>query len=253
MARPRRENADYFSHDVWMRNHRKVQAIRTKFWLEWYAVRCMLLEHLAGSNYFESKWYEMEIEILSWDFWVSGEFLQQIANYCNKLWMLKIEWNTLKCQWLIDRMQTLINKRQKEREKVSASKTIVSAPENIQKVAEMPQSKVKESKSNINITNTRDTRKRDLLEKYIERWNSVKPFGIKKKWLPTCRWIKDNLLKVRNKKMDRYEYQEIVDATNAYVIAMDKVEDSSYADHRFGILDFLKQSNGLDKFYNHIE
>ena len=99
----------------------------------------------------------------------------------------------------------------------------------------------------------RETRKRELLEKYIDRWNSVKPFGIKKKWLPKCRWIKDNLAKVWNKKMDRYEYEEIVDATNAYVIAMDKVEDSSYADHRFGILDFLKQSNGLDKYFNHIE
>ncbi|GHV28882.1 hypothetical protein FACS1894176_11540 [Bacteroidia bacterium] len=48
MARPKKENADYFSHDKEMRNNPKLKYIRNIFNLEGYAVFCMLLEYLTN-------------------------------------------------------------------------------------------------------------------------------------------------------------------------------------------------------------
>ena len=52
MARPKKNNADYFSHDADMRNHRKMKAIRAKFGLEGYAIWNMVLEVLSNAELF---------------------------------------------------------------------------------------------------------------------------------------------------------------------------------------------------------
>ena len=139
MARPRKENADYFSHDTNMRSHRKVIALRNKYWLQWYAVYCMLLEHIAWSDYFVSKRDEIEQEILAGDFWIPVTELVDIVSFCDRLGLLQIENENMKCQSIVDRLQDLIIKRERERNRVSVAETT-------QVVAESPQSKVKESK-----------------------------------------------------------------------------------------------------------
>lgn len=48
MARPQKNNADYFSHDNSMRNNRKIKALRTKHGVFGYGVWCMLLEYLTS-------------------------------------------------------------------------------------------------------------------------------------------------------------------------------------------------------------
>ena len=139
MARPRKENADYFSHDTNMRSHRKVIALRTKYLLEWYAVYNMLLEHIGSCDYFIAKWDIIEQEIIAGDFGVPVEKLIDIVSFCDRLGLIQIDWETIKCESLTDRLQDLITKRDRERNRVTVAETT-------QTVAESPQSKLKESK-----------------------------------------------------------------------------------------------------------
>lgn len=145
MARPQKNNADYISHDVGMRNHRKVKAVRSKFGIEWYAIWCMLLEYLGSCNFFEATIDDIEWEILSGDFGVSCDRLQQVVEYLLQIGMLQKEWNIYRSQSLIDRLQPMLEKRDRERNRVSVAET----DKLWQVVAEMPQSKVKESKEEI--------------------------------------------------------------------------------------------------------
>ena len=139
MARPKKNNADYFSHDVWMRNHRKIIALRKKYGLTWYAIYCMLLEHIWSCDFFIAKWDEVEQEIVAWDFWVSVAEMNEIMSFCGRLNLIQIEWNTIKCESLTERLVDLVVKRERERKRVSVAETT-------QAVAETTQSKVKESK-----------------------------------------------------------------------------------------------------------
>ena len=182
MARPRKQNADYFSHDTNMRSNRKVIALRNKYWLEWYAVWCMLLEHIAWSDWFVAKRDTVEQEIVAWDFGVSVEFLWQIATYCGRLGMLQIQWWEIMSSSLNERLKPLTEKRERERARVS--------------VAESPQSKVKESKVKETKVNniTTDIVSKDTTEQSSEKkqyWNpdinSV--MDIIKKWIG--RWSLD--------------------------------------------------------------
>ena len=81
MARPKKNNADYFSHDNNMRSDSKILALRRKFWVEWYAVWCMLLEVLTESDWFKTKVDTLSIELLSWDFGVETNILKSIIEY----------------------------------------------------------------------------------------------------------------------------------------------------------------------------
>lgn len=47
MARPIKNNADYFSHDIGMRNDMKIKALRRKYGLVGYASYVMLIEIIA--------------------------------------------------------------------------------------------------------------------------------------------------------------------------------------------------------------
>jgi Domain of unknown function (DUF4373) len=69
MARPKKNNCEYFPHDNQMRNHPKVKALRKKF-PNGYAVWSMFLEYLTGSdgNVFDCS--EINYEIVSGDFGV---------------------------------------------------------------------------------------------------------------------------------------------------------------------------------------
>jgi len=70
MARPRKNSAEYFSHDSNMRNHRRIKALRNKFGLKGYAIWCMLLEAMASENGFSVKDDKIELELLAGDFGV---------------------------------------------------------------------------------------------------------------------------------------------------------------------------------------
>ena len=132
MARPKKDNADYFSHDKDMRNDNKLKAVRRKFKNEGYAIWNMLLEHLTDCDFFEYEYTELNIELLSGDFDIEPKLLKEIIDYFILLNLLILEGGFIKSLQLIKRFDSLLSKRKRDNKRVIAS--------------ENPQSKVKESK-----------------------------------------------------------------------------------------------------------
>jgi len=134
MARPIKNNADYFPHDADMRNDPRVKALRRKFGLEGYAIYNMLIEFLTDSEYFEFKNDALTLEIVAGDFDIKPEQLTEILQYCAQIDLIQIEAKTLvvSCKSLDNRLEPLLSKRKRDRHEVIAD--------------DNTQSKVKESK-----------------------------------------------------------------------------------------------------------
>tara|TARA_R110002020_G_scaffold167532_1_gene355873 strand:+ start:167 stop:835 length:669 start_codon:yes stop_codon:yes gene_type:complete len=156
MARPKRHNADYFSHDAGMRNDPKVKALRNKFGNDGYAVWGMMLEVLTASDYFTRSIDEIEIEILSADFGIEPELFSEILSYMVRLRLLQTGDN---CEYLSqklsDRMQSVVDKRRN------------SKPKGVS-VTESTQSKVKESK--VKKTKEIEERKKEFKDLAKNKW-----------------------------------------------------------------------------------
>lgn len=168
MARPKKNNADYFSHDADMRNDNKVKALRRKYGLEGYAIWNMLIEHLTDCDFFEYEYTELNIELLAGDFDVEPSFLKEVITYLTRLKMLKLESGFISCEKLKERFESLLNKRVRNnaKPKLKTSKTSKKTVSDV----ENPQSKVKESKvkeSKVNKT---------IEERKAEFKNSLLPF-----------------------------------------------------------------------------
>lgn len=179
MARPKKNNADYFSHDADMRNDNKVKALRRKYGLEGYAIWNMLIEHLTDCDFFEYEYTELNIELLAGDFDVEPSFLKEVITYLTRLKMLKLESGFISCDKLKERFESLLNKRVRNntKPKLKTSKT----PKKIVSDVENPQSKVKYSKVNKTIEDRKAEFKnsllpflseysKDLLNEFFEYW-----------------------------------------------------------------------------------
>lgn len=178
MARPKKLNADYFSHDKDMRNNLKIKAIIRKFNLEGYAVWVMFLETLTNAENFKLEWNELSIELIAADFGIDTERLQEITEYCIVLKLLEIEEGKIYSQSLIDRFEGLLSKRNRDRDgkreikELSPSKTILKAviPN------ESTQSKVEESKVNKTKVNNilLEKEAKQIFEEWIEYRKEIK-------------------------------------------------------------------------------
>lgn len=104
----------YISHDVGMRNHRKVRVLRQKFGHMGYAVWCYLLETLAGKEGFAVPFDEVEQEILAVDFGVEVQELRDVVEACVRLRMLTLKNGLLRSDTLIDRLCIVLEARQKK-------------------------------------------------------------------------------------------------------------------------------------------
>ena len=111
MARPKKNNADYFSHESEMRNDVKIKALRRKFSHTGYAVWNYLLEVLTDAEGFSIKWEELDIELYAADFDLDTSELTEIVNYCMKLGLLQISDGMLHCENLTSSFESLMNKR----------------------------------------------------------------------------------------------------------------------------------------------
>lgn len=112
MARPQKLNADYFSHDVDMRNDIRIKGLRKKFGHEGYSIYVMLLEHLSNCDYFEYKWDESSTELLSYDFDIDAEQLKEILTFLVRLDLIQLDNGFIFCKSLDKRLsETLIKKR----------------------------------------------------------------------------------------------------------------------------------------------
>lgn len=120
MARPQKNNAEYFSHDADMRNDVKVKALRRKFQHKGYAVWCFILESLTDGEYFEIDYNELNRELLAADFDVSVEDLEEIVDYCCKVGLLQLtEDQHLYSEAHQRRFSSLMEKRKRDRERLA--------------------------------------------------------------------------------------------------------------------------------------
>ena len=235
MARPRKNNADYFSHDNDMRNDDKILSVRRKFWHEWYSVWNMLLEKLCKSTWFIIDVDNVSIELLSWDFFVEPEKLMEIIDYFIYIRLISREWDRIYSQKMIDRFEWLLSKRQRDIEyrKWKPKDEIVID-------VEKPQSKVKQSKVNNIINNI-------TIEKAIETRNNID-------WFKSTRKITDEIKKQWDKIQKTYTTEECEIAINNYyddTISRKKTNDTNWYDkHRFTFYEFIKQDNWLQKWIN---
>lgn len=159
MARPKKNNADYFSHDTGMRNHRKIKAVRGKFGITGYAVFNMLLELLTDADYNRIELTDIEYELISGDFGISSQELQSIVDYCVKLGLFVLADGVISSTELDKRLASVYEKRDRSRENVvkgihnrkqkgqSATETEASVQDSGISVTEMRQKKVNKKKA----------------------------------------------------------------------------------------------------------
>ncbi len=158
MARPRKNNAEYFSHDAGMRNNRKIKALRAKHGNNGYVVFCMTLEMLTDADNFTVTLDEVEMELIAADFGFTVVELRDIWNTAKNLRLIDFGNDKLSCPALIERLQPVLDERVRQREKAAKrwlSKDETTPRDNSTEVlprendAAAMQSKVKESKVNI--------------------------------------------------------------------------------------------------------
>jgi hypothetical protein len=111
MARPQKNNLDYFSHDKDMRNDIKIRNLRRKFSHKGYSVYVMMLEHLSDCEYLQYEWNELSIELLVPDFDIDAEELVDIVNHCIKLKLFELELGILYCPKFYDRNSKVLTDR----------------------------------------------------------------------------------------------------------------------------------------------
>ncbi|MES1181852.1 MAG: DUF4373 domain-containing protein [Flavobacterium sp.] len=150
MARPVKNNCDYFPHDAGMRNHKKVKALRSKFGVTGYAVWSLLLEYITGSDGNVFPYTDLEFELMSGDFGVSATEIRSVVDYCIILELLFHKNGFVNSDSLDERLAPVYEKRGKAKElskkqlrdngKFASSNT----DSTVVSVTEMPQSKVKE-------------------------------------------------------------------------------------------------------------
>lgn len=135
MARPQKDNLEYFSHDVGMRNDKKLKAVRSRFGIMGYAVYNMLLECIAEESGLRLKNSQFEIEVLAGDFGISSEELNDMIKYFSipELNLIQIVDGFIVCVQLEKRHEHVFKKRGKSveyvRNGVSGAITGVSGAE----------------------------------------------------------------------------------------------------------------------------
>lgn len=134
MARPRKNNADWFSHDTDLRDNLKIKAVRAKYWLEGYAIFVMLLEVLADADNFILEENDFQVEMLAGDFRIDSAILAEMIEYIVNIWLLQRENWKLFSKHLIERMEALLNKRNNMRSVYQKKVPATETPEIIQKL-----------------------------------------------------------------------------------------------------------------------
>lgn len=175
MARPIKNNAEYFSHDADMRNDLRIKAIRNKFGLEGYAIYCILLEFITDADGFALKYGVSEIELISADMGITSSYLKKVVDYMLKLNLLQKEiTNTkelyIRCHTLEKRFSGLLSKRKRQRD-------VVIDSDNTQNT-ELSTSiihKVKKSKVN-NINKPQQNSALEVAEFVAPTFNQVREF-----------------------------------------------------------------------------
>ena len=124
MARPTKNNAEYFQHYTTMRNHRKVKILRNKFGsILGYAFWSMMLEWLTEQDGLEWEYSELECEMFAAELGVSAAEIRSLVDFCLQIELLfKSDTGFVYSESLNELMQPLFDKRQRERDKSKTRK-----------------------------------------------------------------------------------------------------------------------------------
>jgi hypothetical protein len=115
MARPQKNNADYFPHDNGMWSDRKIVALRNRFGLTGYAVWNLLLETLCESESFEIAFDDSEVELLA-NFWgLETAKLKEMITFMERLKLIKIDNGLLWSDKLKERLKPVLDERERKR------------------------------------------------------------------------------------------------------------------------------------------
>jgi len=115
MARPQKNNADYFPHDNGMWSDRKIVALRNRFGLTGYAVWNLLLETLCESESFEIAFDDSEVELLA-NFWgLETAKLKEVITFMERLKLIKIDNGLLWSDKLKERLKPVLDERERKR------------------------------------------------------------------------------------------------------------------------------------------
>jgi len=116
MARPIKNNADYFPHKTQMRNDRKIIFLRQKYGQAGYSIYVMLLECITESDKFLLSISDKDFKLLSSDLMIEEEQLKEIINDCVYFDLFQIVDNYLTCRKLIDvYLSPLLSYREQDR------------------------------------------------------------------------------------------------------------------------------------------
>lgn len=191
MARPIRNNADYFPHDADMRNDLKIRALRREYGLEGYAIWSMFLEVLTDSDYFQYQWTETSIELLAGDFEIEPQKLKDIISYCQKINLLTNDGEYVFTEKLINRLETVLRRRKRQRKDLYEELSTPITPNETVFDLENPQSK--EKKNKVNFTDDYSQ------EEFLCDWNAKRVLHLKK----------PSFLNSLGKPEDRENFQEL--------------------------------------------
>ena len=158
MARPTKQNVDYFSHDCDMRNDIKIKALRRKYKHLGYAIYIITLELLGDTEYFQMKWDDSSIELLTPEYDCDVDELKEVMNYCFQLNLFQLTHGHLHCINFTNRLEETVLSRRKDYcsnnspisklSEVNVDNNKVNVDNNKVNVDNNTQSKVKESKLN---------------------------------------------------------------------------------------------------------
>lgn len=118
MARPKKDNAEYFPHEANMRNDDRVKALRKKFKLQGYAIWNMLIEYLTSKDHFQFEYNDFTLEIIAGDFDAEKEDIQQVISYCLTLGLLQQKDGFIRCFRLEKGLEPLLSKRKRDQKGV---------------------------------------------------------------------------------------------------------------------------------------
>ena len=187
MARPKKNNAEYFTHDADMRNDVKVKALRRKFGHTGYAVWNYILETLTDSDFFQMDYSTVSRELLAADYDVSTEQLTDIVDYCMLIGLLQqTEDNLLYSEAHQRRFSTLLYNRERKRlnlaginpstqgnGEVMARRNIAETPENDSNGDVKRHSKVKDNKVKESKVKKSKEKQVSLYESIFDSWNAI--------------------------------------------------------------------------------
>ena len=114
MARPIKNNADYFPHETGMRNDRRIKSLRKRHGAEGYGIYGMLLEVLADAQGLQVKLTDLERQLILDDLDLDEDTFQTVLDAILALGLFQLDDNNiLRCRSLDSRLEPVFSKRER--------------------------------------------------------------------------------------------------------------------------------------------